>query len=183
MNKALKNLAADEKKARTNTPQRVRTPGRTDEVKNNAGGFTFKVSDKDRLERFLILGTEGGTYYVGEKKLTKDNAAFVRSMIAKDERLVVDTLVDVSVNARAFRNTPAIFTLALVIAEGQDKAYARAAVNKVVRTGTHLFEFAQFLDDFGGWGRAKRRAIAGWAESKTDDELAYQVVKYRSRAV
>lgn len=181
MNDALKNFASAEKQAKTNSPQRVRTPGRTDEVKNNAGGFVFKVADKDRLERFLILGTEGGTYYVGQKELTKQNAAFVRKMIAQNERLVVDTVVDVSENGRAFRNTPAIFTLALVLSEGQDKAYAREAVSKVVRTGTHLFEFAQFLDDFGGWGRAKRRAIADWYTSKDAGSLAYQAVKYRQR--
>ena len=35
---------------------------RPDQVENNAGGFTFTVTDKDRLERFLILGTDGGTY-------------------------------------------------------------------------------------------------------------------------
>lgn len=181
MNDALKNFASAEKAAKTVTPQRVRTPGRTDEVQNNAGGFTFKVSDKDRLERFLILGTEGGTYYVDQKTLTKQNAEFVRKMIAQNERLVVDTVVDVSENARAFRNTPAIFTLALVLSEGQDKAYARAAVSKVVRTGTHLFEFAQFLDDFGGWGRAKRRAVADWYTGKDAGALAYQAVKYRQR--
>lgn len=177
----LSKLAAREKAVKTATPQRQRTPGRTDEVKNNAGGFVFKVSDKDRLERFLILGTEGGTYYVDAPKLTAQNAKFVRGLIKKDERMVVDTLVDVSVNGRAYRNSPALFTLALVLTEGQDKAYARAAVNKVVRTGTHLFEFTGYLNDLGGWGRAKRKAVAGWYEEKTPEALAYQAVKYRQR--
>lgn len=181
MNNSLKNLAASEKAARTATPQRQRTPGRNDEVKNNAGGFTFKVGDKERLERFLILGTDGGTFYVGEKKLTKQNADFVRSLIKRNERLVVDTIVDVSVNGRAAKNSPAIFALALVLTEGTDKAYAREAVNKVVRTGTHLFEFAQYLKDFGGMGRAKRKALAGWYTDKDANRLSYQAVKYRQR--
>lgn len=181
MANSLKNLAKEEKLAKTETPQRKRTPGRKDEVKNNAGGFVFKVSNKDRLERFLILGTDGGTYYVGERKLTKDNVKFLRALIKTDERLVVDTIVDVSVNGRAFKNTPAIFALALVLTEGQDKAYAREAVNKVVRTGTHLFQFADFLNDLGGWGRSKRRAIADWYTGRTADQLAYQAVKYRQR--
>ena len=180
---AIKNLVQGEKAERTATPQTKRTPGRTDEVRNNAGGFTFAVSDKDRLERFLILGTEGGTYYVGEQKLTKQNATFVRSLIAKDERLVVDTLVDIAVNNRAAKNTPSIFVLALLLSEGKDKTYLRAtdAVNKVVRTGTHLFEFCTFIDSLGGWGRAKRSAVAGWYEGKTADQIAYQAVKYRQR--
>ena len=179
MSNALKSFTAEQKRARTATPQTQRTPGRTDEVRNNAGGFVFKVSDKDRLERFLILGTDGGTYYVGERKFTEDNVAFVRKMIKRNERLVVDTIVDVSVNGRAYKNSPALFALALVLAEGQDKAYAREAVQKVARTSTHLFEFAGYVDDLAGWGRAKRKAIAEWYESKDAGSLAYQAVKYR----
>lgn len=179
MNNALKNFTAAEKAAKTSTPQTKRTLGRTDEVRNNAGGYTFKVSDTDRLERFLILGTEGGTYYVGENKLTADNAKFIRSLIQKDEALVLDRIVDVSIKGRAYKNSPALFALALVLTEGKDKAAARAAVNKVARTSTHLFEFASYLDDLGGWGRSKRNAIADWYTSKDTDSLAYQAVKYR----
>lgn len=181
MSNALRNLAAEQTARKTATPQTERTPGRTDEVQNNAGGFVFKVSDKDRLERFLILGVDGGTYYVGERKLTAQNVAFLKEFIARDERLFVDTVVDVSVNNRAAKQSPAIFAIALVLSEGQDKAYAREAVNKVVRTSTQLFEFASYVKAFGGWGRSKRAAVAGWYESKDANSLAYQAVKYRQR--
>lgn len=183
MSNALTRTAATQRNRKGSTPQSERTPGRTDEVLNSAGGFVFKVSDKDRLERFLILGTDSGTYYVGESDLTKQNVDFVKEMIKINEREVVDTVVDVSVNNRAAKQSPTIFTLALVFFEGQDKAYARAAVNKVVRTSTHLFEFASYVKAFGGWGRSKRAAVAGWYESKTPEQLAYQAVKYRSRTV
>lgn len=183
MSNALKSMVTADKNLRTNTPQRVRTPGRTDEVKNNAGGYVFKVTDKDRLERFLILGTDGGTFYTSEQKLTRDNAKFVEKLIASDERLVIDTLVDIAANNRAAKNGPSIFTLALVLANGNDKTYLRATdvVNKVVRTSTHLFEFANYIDSLGGWGRAKRSAVADWYTGKTADQLAYQAVKYRQR--
>ena len=53
------------------TPQSTAIPGREAEMEpNNAGGVTFKLDDWERLNRFLILGSEGGTYYVGERKLT-----------------------------------------------------------------------------------------------------------------
>lgn len=154
---------------------------RSDQVANNAGGFVFGVSDKSRLERFLILGTDGGTYYVSEKKITKDNIKFLTDLIKRDEALVRNTLVDVSVNGRAYKNSPAIFALALLFVEGQDKAAARAAVLKVCRTSTHLFEFAQYIENLGGWGRAKRSAVADWYQSREVDQLAYQLVKYRQR--
>ncbi|QIQ62984.1 Ro-like RNA binding protein [Streptomyces phage Moab] len=181
MSNALGKFAASQKQERVATPQTKRTPGRTDEVKNNAGGFVFKVDDKSRLERFLILGTDKGTYYVGEQKLTAQNVSFLKDLVRKDERLVVDTLVDVSVNGRALKNSPALFALATVMTEGKDKAYAREAVQKVARTSTHLFEYAQYIDDMGGWGRAKRRSVAEWYENKSIDTLAYQAVKYRQR--
>lgn len=161
------------------TSQRERS--RSDEVKNNAGGFVFAVSDQTRLERFLILGTDGGTYYVGEKKITDENVKFLRKMIQSDEALVLSTLVDVSVNGRAYKNSPALFALALLFVEGKDKAAARAALTKVARTSTHLFEFAQYIENLGGWGRAKRNAVANWYQSQEVDKLAYQLVKYRQR--
>ncbi len=183
MSNALKNKASLGRLAKTNTPQTQRTVGRTDEVRNNAGGFVFEVSDKARLERFLILGTDGGTYYVGQNKLTDQNVDFAKALIRKDERGVIDTLVDIADNNRAAKNSPSLYVLALVLAEGTDKAYLRETdvVNKVVRTGTHLFEFCNYIDSLGGWGRAKRSAVAGWYEGKNADEIAYQAVKYRSR--
>lgn len=179
MAKALINLARNENYKRNNTPQTEKA--REDQVRNNAGGFVFAVSDSSRLERFLILGTDGGTYYVGEQKHTDQNVKFLRDMVKKDERFVVDTIVDVSFNGRAVRQSPALFALAVVLTEGQDKAYAREAFNKVVRTSTHLFEIAEYIDNLGGWGRAKRKAFANWYESKEATSLAYQAVKYRQR--
>lgn len=154
---------------------------RGDQVKNNAGGFVFAVSDKSRLERFLILGTDGGTYYVNQAKHTKDNVDFIRGLIRKDEALVRNVTVQVSDEGRAFRNSPALFVMAMLFVEGTDKAASRAALSKVARTSTHLFEFAQYIENLGGWGRAKRGAVADWYESKTVDQLAYQMVKYRQR--
>jgi len=179
MTNALRKNTSATKQHKTATPQTQQA--RPDQVKNNAGGFVFTVSDQSRLERFLILGTDGGTYYVNEKDHTKDNITFLKKMIADNERNVVDTLVDVSVKGRAYKQSPALFALAVVMTDGQDKAYAREAFNKVVRTSTHLFEITQYLDDLGGWGRSKRTTVSKWYESKDDDSLAYQLVKYRQR--
>ena len=51
------------------TPQNQPIPGST-QVKNYAGGYAWEVDKWKQLDRFLILGSEGGTYYVGEAKLT-----------------------------------------------------------------------------------------------------------------
>jgi 60 kDa SS-A/Ro ribonucleoprotein len=51
-------------------------------VVNNAGGVgAYAVSDVTRLRRFLILGSEGGTFYASERKLTLECAAAIARMI------------------------------------------------------------------------------------------------------
>ncbi|MER5419527.1 hypothetical protein [Streptosporangium roseum] len=57
------------------TPQTRRIPGRTDQVRNAAGGYVFAKDTWTRLEDFLVLGTNGGTYYVGEDRLTAEPPA------------------------------------------------------------------------------------------------------------
>ena len=46
-------------------PQSARIPG-SKQVRNSAGGFAWAIDEWMRLRRFLILGSEGGTYYAGE---------------------------------------------------------------------------------------------------------------------
>lgn len=183
MDDALKELVRSKAALKRATPQTQRTPGRTDEVRNNAGGYVHEVTDKDRLERLLILGTAANTYYVGAKVQAADALEFITEMIAKNEDLVRDTVVDVSTNNRALRQSTTLFVLAALMCYGKDKAATRAVFNDVVRTATHLFEVCQYVDDIGGWGSAKTKAVAGWFTSKTADQLGYQAVKYRSRAV
>jgi 60 kDa SS-A/Ro ribonucleoprotein len=173
--KALRNHAAVIK----NPPQTVQASPL--QVQNNAGGYSFEVTDKTRLERFLILGTDGGTYYVSEKDLTKQNVDFLRNLIKKDESLVLNTAVEISKAGRAYRNDAAIFVMAMLLAEGKNKAATIAAIPSVVRTGTHVYTLAEFISSLGGWGRSKRDAIANWFTSQSPDQLAYQAVKYRQR--
>ena len=54
--------------------QRVPLPG---QAPNSAGGFAWAVDVWTRLRRFLILGSEGGSYYASEWKLTRENAQAV----------------------------------------------------------------------------------------------------------
>ena len=162
------------------TPQTLPIPGT---VPNSAGGFAFAVDDWARLDRFLILGSEGGSYYAAERTLTRDNAQAVLRAIAEDGPRAVARIVEVSAAGRAPRNDPALFALALA-ASATDLATRRAALTalpQVARTGTHLFAFAGFVQGTRGWGRALRRAVAAWYLQQPVDRLAYQLVKYRQR--
>lgn len=174
---ALKDYASTVK----NPPVTTRISER--QVVNNTGGFVFQVDDKQRLERFLILGVDRGTYYVSEKDLAKENVSWLEALISRSPKLVLDVVSDVSTSGRAFRNGPAIFVLALLLnkAPADFKSEVVSAVPKIARTATMVYELAEYIDKMGGWGRAKRRAISNWFTSKTPDQLAFQAVKYRQR--
>ena len=73
----------------------------------------WAVDDWTRLDRFLILGSEGGSYYASERKLTRENAEAVLRCIAADGARVVARIVAVSDAGRAPKNDPALFALAL----------------------------------------------------------------------
>lgn len=167
------------------TPQSQAIPGREKEMtRNNAGGFAFKADSFSRLERFLILGSEGGSYYVGEQDLTKSNVDNVRACIAADGLKTVKTIVEISEAGRAPKNDPALYALALAASYGSDvkvRESALAALPKVARIGTHLFTFAEFIDGMRGWGPALRRAVAAWYLEKQPQQLAYQMAKYQYR--
>lgn len=150
-------------KTPTHTPQSEPIPGST-QVPNSGGGYSWTVDDWARLDRFLILGSQEGTYYITERVLTRENAEAVIRCIAEDGPRVVRRIVEVSEAGRAPKNDPAIFALALCTAHG-DGATRRAAFEalpRVCRTGTHLFHFAQFVDGLRGWGRGLREAVAAW---------------------
>ncbi|MFN9542627.1 MAG: TROVE domain-containing protein, partial [Alphaproteobacteria bacterium] len=82
-------------------------------VVNSAGGASFALDPWARLERFLILGSERGSYYASERRLTIENARCVQACLMADGVRAVDLIVTVSEAGRAPKNDPAIFALAL----------------------------------------------------------------------
>lgn len=164
----------------TATPQTEKaTKG---QKRNNAGGFSFKITDADRFRRFLTLGTEG-SFYKSAQEMTKDNVKFVQKYVKKAGVEAINEIVRVSGGGLAPKNSYALFALAVAfLSEDRHvKEAAKAALPKVARTTDHLFQFIQFVKNTQGWGDAKRKAVSGWYTNKTNDELALQVTKYRNR--
>lgn len=154
------------------------------QVRNNAGGFTFQLDEMGRLERFLILGADKNSYYVTAEKLSLDNAKNIISIIKSGKGVpCVNKIVEVSVAGRAAKNAPAVFALALVAVFGDEAARlaAFAALPKVCRTATDMFAFVEVLDKNGKWNNAAKRGVANWYLSKSNDQIAYQAVKYQQR--
>ncbi|PDT77144.1 TROVE domain-containing protein [Bradyrhizobium sp. C9] len=154
------------------------------QVQNNAGGFVFAIDDWARLDRFLILGSDAPTYYQTAPALTRENAKVVDRCFAADAARTVARTVEISDEGRAPKNDPAIFVLAIGAAHPDQavRKLALAAVPRVCRTATHLFQFVKAARALGrGWGRSLKTAIANWYNSKSLDDVAYQAIKYRER--
>lgn len=164
------------------TSQSEKIPGK-DQIKNSAGGYAFAVDDWTRLERFLILGSEGGSYYATERKLTIENAECVMRCAKADIVRTVSTIVRISDEGRAPKNDPAIFALAVCtgVETGSPNQYALSSLNKVCRTATHLFQFLDSVEQFRGHGPALNKALRNWYLTKTPRQVAYQMAKYQQR--
>ncbi|HET7231233.1 MAG TPA: TROVE domain-containing protein [Longimicrobium sp.] len=164
------------------TPQAAPIPGTT-QVPNSGGGFAWAVDRWGRLDRFLVLGTEGGTYYVGERELTVENAQAVAECIAEDGVRAVRRIAEISEAGRAPKNDPALFALAMAAGLGDEvtRAAALQALPRVARTGTHLLHWLRYMQAFRGWGRGVRRAVGRWYTARPARELAYQLLKYPQR--
>ena len=172
----LKNAAA---------PPNQREQADSRQAVNHAGGYTFVVDDWGRLQRFLVLGAEGGTYYATEKKLARQSAGCVERLIKADGPRLVREIVEISDAGRAPKNDPAIFALAMAAKLGDDdtRRAAYLALPKVCRIGTHLYHFAAFASAIGtgGWGAGMRRALGRWFNDRAIDDAAMQIAKYQSR--
>lgn len=153
-------------------------------VQNNAGGTSYRIDIWQRLERFLILGAEGGTYYQSAASLLSQNLASLVACLDADGPRTLATIATISQDGRALKQTPAIVALAHAL-QHPDLATRRMAAEHVVaicRTASHLFELAEALKARGGgWGRLRKRALASWYRARSTEALVYQVIKYRQR--
>src|SRR5918912_1492100 len=105
-----------------------------------------------------------GTRRVPEWALTRENAQALERCLAEDGPRTVAEIVRISDEGRAPKNDPAIFALAMAAGLGEEptRRSALEALPQVCRTGTHLFQFATFVEGFRGWGRSLRRGVGRW---------------------
>ena len=153
------------------------------QVENSAGGYVYEASPAQRLRRFLILGSEGGSYYATERELTSEQVSQLRALVTAAGPETVETIVEVSERGLAPKNDQAIFALALasVIGDESTRELANDAVPRVCRTGTHLFAYVDYRDSMASWGQGAMRGVRAWYENKTPEQLALQLVKYQQR--
>ena len=137
------------------TPQSEPLPGM---VPNSAGGHAYPVDDMTRLRRFLILGSEGGSYYADERKLTLENAAAVKRCIENAGPNAVYEIAYISRHGRAPKVGPPLFALAMAATYGHlgTRELAFGYLSQMARTGSQLQMFIDYIGTMRGWGRPTR---------------------------
>ena len=154
------------------------------QVENHAGGYVYEVDSAARLRRFLVLGTEGGTFYASQKDLTKENVQFLKTFASMEPAHYYSVLHDADRDNIAPRHSTVLLALAVLYTHTEDKETRdeiKAQFTSFVRTGTHLFEFVEYVTMFRKWGRGLRSIISSWYTTKKPSDLAYLLVKYRQR--
>jgi len=151
-------------------------------IRNKAGGYSFALTPWERLERFLIMGSESGSYRVGEDDLTLEGAQAVQLCLVMDGPETVRRAMRVYQGEAVPKWKPAVFALAVCSVHGAPKVKAmmRQAVARL-RTAAHLLFFVQSCDQLGKWRRSLRAAVRAWFEARDPVKLAHQALKYRSR--
>src|SRR3979490_307091 len=136
---------------------------------NSAGGHAWAVDVWTRLRRFLVLGSEGGSYYASEWALTRENAHAVEECVREDGVRAVAEIVRVSTEGRAPKNEPALYALAL--AAGSGDVETRPAAPHA-RPGRHIpTRRGSSRSSAAGAGRPAARSAAGtrhrpWTRSR-----------------
>ncbi len=166
------------------------------EVRNAAGGWVFPIDKWSRFLRFLIIGTEGGTYYVDEEKIQTENLLNTAECLREDGPRVVEITAQVAESRRAYKTTPALWALAMAMRSKDLETRRAAATNflRVVRTGADLLNFAAIYLH-GGTGKEARRhgeKLRGtgrlWRAAvrkfffQDPEKVAHQIAKYRERS-
>eukprot|EP00794_Sanderia_malayensis_P016073 gene16073-17696_t len=169
------------------------------QVRNDAGGFGWQVTDLERLKRFLVLGSESGTYYANKQELGLQNVKTLIRLIKTGHGLeAVEIIRDFSMKGRCAKRDTIVYSLAMCAKYHEGKGSneflnihqaAYKALSEICCISTDLFHFVKFCEEIcknlnektTGWGRAHRKAIGKWYCDKTGRDLAYQVTKYKQR--
>jgi 60 kDa SS-A/Ro ribonucleoprotein len=151
------------------------------QVKNSAGGYVFQVTPETALRRFLILGTEGGTFYASETKLTEQGMKLVERCATEMDPVVFCRLVFEAART-APKRTYAIYAYAVGLTNANTKTlFSLHSPLSVCFTGTDLFELVSYIEAMRGWGAIPKRAIANVLQDMPVEKLGLWAVKYRDR--
>lgn len=170
-----------------------------DQVLNCSGGYVWKLSPLEHVNRYLVLGgaKDMGNYYKQADDVSHECALSVLQMIRSPDASqfvqLCDLLKAVSIGGRAPKQEPVLLSVAAAIVfakNAQEKKIAFETAKACIRIPTHMFMLAGFVRDLSmakpqnkgkGWGAGFRRTMAHYYLSHTGRDLAFHMTKYQNR--
>ena len=190
-------VAQQSSKTRATIPQTCKLD--IDQVLNCSGGYVWKLSAIEHVNRYLVLGgaKDMGNYYKQADDVSHECALSVLQMIRSPDASqfvqLCDLLKAVSIGGRAPKQEPVLLSVAAAIVfakNSKEKEIAFETAKACIRIPTHLFMLAGFVRDLSmakpqnkgkGWGTGFRRTMAHYYLSHTGRELAFHMTKYQNR--
>ncbi len=156
---------------------------------NSCGKEVYKVSDVNFLKRFLILGCENGTYYIGKNDLTFKNLSCIERLITSSDPSVIVNVAR-EYMSKVYKKDYILYVLARCCASSimnlRESAYELAS--EICKIPTHLFMFIEYCEACNklfngstGWNRIHKKMITDWYLDKNIMKLVYLVTKYKNR--
>jgi hypothetical protein len=170
-----------------------------DQVLNCSGGYVWKLSTIEHVNRYLVLGgaKDMGNYYKQSDEVNHECALSVLQMIRSPDPSqfiqLCDLLKAVSIGGRAPKQEPVLLSVAAAIVfakNAQEKQIAFETAKACIRIPTHMFMLAGFVRDLSmaktvdkgkGWGTGFKKAMAHYYLSHTGRDLAFHMTKYQNR--
>ncbi|KAM9501010.1 RNA-binding protein RO60 [Clarias gariepinus] len=150
-----------------------------------------RIPEEVRLRRFLCYGSESATYRSREpRSLCLERASSLIGLLeAGRGGDAVQEVRSVSLRGGVGSSGPALFALAVISQhpDAEAKRAAYAVLREVCASPGELFSFIQYKKELSGagqrgmWGRALRKAVAGWYNGRDALGLARDVTKCKRR--
>src|SRR3972149_4382467 len=80
-------------------------------VPSNEGGPVYQIDKWSQLRRFLILGSESGSFYTKAEELTVRNIRSLNKCLEDDPQKAIYLIQEISESGIAQKNIPAILCL------------------------------------------------------------------------
>lgn len=135
------------------------------QVKNNAGGFVYQITDSDYIRRIIVMGTTKPTYYATSQKLSDDAIEFLKKLITDGKgMMILDILKDVHETGSAPKMGMTLAVLGVLTRCDDDKV-RKASLDYTIyglRTLSQVYTWLDFHKASGvgkGFGRGPKAVL------------------------
>lgn len=151
--------------------------------------MSSKASELSQVYFYLLIGQEGKCYTAGVKQFLNENIQFIDNLL--NDGRGVDIVREVQQFNHTFpSDCNAKLWLLAHCAKSSDlktKEAVFSCLPALCDTGEELLTFIHFSEQISklkgstGWGRAQRKAISKWYNSKSPQQLAATCTQFISR--